>query len=143
MNIRLAKLEDANSIRGLISQLGFDHPVEFIQAKLVKLLKSDNDIIYIYELDGNVAALISLHFSTQLAFKGDIMTIGYFVVEEEYRSRNIGKQLEEYVTGIAMERQCSLIEVFSQKKRTDAHRFYERQGYLTSEKFFVKNLEQS
>lgn len=141
MNIRTAEIEDTDRIRDLISQLGFDHSQEFISTKLVKLLKSDNDIILIYEHYGEVVGLISLHFSVQLAFAGDIMTIGYLVVDEKCRGQQIGKELEEYATDIARSKQCSMIEVYSQAKRIDAHRFYERQGYQVAEKFFFKDLE--
>lgn len=141
MRIRLAKLEDANKIRDLISQLGFPHTPEFIASKLQKLLDSANDIILIYEFNEEIVGLITLHFSVQLAFDGDIMTIGYLVVDEKYRNQQIGKELENFATHIAKERQCSMIEVYSQAKRTDAHRFYERQGYQVAEKFFFKDLQ--
>lgn len=142
MSIRLARVEDTNDIKELIKQLGFDHSENFIRAKLIKLLNNVNDIIVIYEIEGKAVGLISLHFSVQLAFEGDIMNIGYLVVNEKYRNLKIGKELEEYATKIAKEKKCSMIEVYSQAKRTDAHRFYERQGYAVAEKFFIKDLEQ-
>lgn len=140
MNIRSAKIGDTSRIQELIKQLGFAHPEKLIRAKLLKLLNSGNDIILIYELDDQVVGLISLHFSVQLAFEGDIMSIGYLVVDEKYRGQSIGQQLEEYASNVARERKCSMIEVYSQAKRVDAHRFYERQGYHAAEKFFIKDL---
>lgn len=142
MNIRLANMEDVSKIQELILQLGFSHPTEFIGAKLQKLLNSDNDIIVIYELNGEVVGLITLHFSVQLAFAGDIMTIGYLVVDEEYRGNRIGQALEGYAHTEAKKRNCSMIEVYSQAKRIDAHRFYEKQGYSVAEKFFIKDLQE-
>lgn len=139
-NIRLATLQDAETIQNLIVQLGFDHSLTFISGKLEKLLKSVNDLVLVYEDTDKVIGLITLHFSVQLAFEGDIMTIGYMVVDENYRSKQIGMKLEEYATKIAKEKKCSIIEVYSQAKRTDAHRFYERQGYVVAEKFFSKTL---
>lgn len=141
MGIRLATLLDSERIRYLIAELGFDHPLSFIELKLQQLLQSRNDIIIVYEINGNVVGLITLHFSTQLAFSGDIMSIGYMVIDEEYRGQSIGRKLEEKASEIARERECSLIEVFSQAKRTDAHRFYKRQGYQVTEKFFSKEVK--
>ncbi len=71
----------------------------------------------------------------------DTTTItSFFVVDEKVRSRGIGKMMEEYCVELAMERKCFAIELFSQEKRTDAHRFYERQGYQHFQKFFIKEL---
>ena len=140
MNIRTAKIEDACRIQNLILQLGFDQSLNMIEAKLVKLLDSNNDIILIYEKDNYVVGLITLSFSTQLAFDGDIMTIGYLVIDEQFRGLGIGKALEEYAMQIAQSKKCSMIEVYSQLKRADAHRFYIRQGYQVAEKFFIKEL---
>ena len=141
MNIRLAYSKDAEAIQNLIAQLGFSHSYEFISTKLEKLLDSPNDQIFVYEDHATVKGLITLHFSVQLAFEGDFMSIGYLVVDENSRGQEIGKQLEEFATQVAKDRSCSLIEVYSQVKRTDAHRFYERQGYTVAEKFFSKSLD--
>ncbi len=140
-DIRLATIDDVASIQYLIAELGFEHSSEFIHAKLQLLLESSNDLILVYELEGKVVGLITVHFAIQLAFSGDIMSIGYMVVDPVYRGKEIGKYLEEYAYSIAKEKKCSLIEVYSQAKRTDAHRFYERQGYIVAEKFFSKDVE--
>ena len=140
-NIRLATMLDASRIQYLIADLGFDHSTQFIETKLQQLLESNNDIIIVYEQDAKVVGLITLHFAVQLAFAGDIMSIGYMVVDEACRGEQVGKKLEEYAYKIAQQKKCSLIEVYSQAKRVDAHRFYERQGYVVTEKFFSKEVE--
>ena len=141
MNIRPATIKDAGKVQELIAQLGFIHSLDFIQTKLQKLLDSPNDIVLVAEDHEAVQGLITLHFALQLGFEGDIMTIGYLVVDQAYRGLGVGGRLEEYASLIAQKRKCSLIEVYSQAKRTDAHRFYERQGYGVAEKFFSKTLE--
>ncbi len=141
-NIRSATIADANRIKYLIAELGFVHSSEFIRAKLQLLLESNNDIIVVYESEGEVVGLITLHFAVQLAFSGDIMSIGYMVVDPSCRGQEIGKMLEEYASQVAKDRRCTLIEVYSQAKRVDAHRFYVRQGYQVAEKFFSKEVEQ-
>lgn len=131
---------DVDRIQYLISELGFTHSTEFIGAKLRHLLEKNNDIVVVYKEAGKVVGLMTLHFAVQLAFAGDIMTIGYLIVDEMYRGKGIGRQLEEYACRVAEQRQCSFIEVYSQAKRVDAHRFYERQGYTVTEKFFSKEI---
>jgi len=107
---------------------------------LVLLTDSSNDEVYVYEHDGRVVGFITLHYSVQLAFEKDFCEIGYFVVDKDFRSLKIGDKLESYVCEQAKERNCGEIFVFSQMKRADAHRFYLRQGYKQTEKYFEKIL---
>jgi GNAT superfamily N-acetyltransferase len=48
--------------------------------------------------------------------------------------------MEEYVVMLAKERGCDRIEVHCHSRRTDAHRFYSRQGYEESPKYLMKRL---
>jgi GNAT superfamily N-acetyltransferase len=48
--------------------------------------------------------------------------------------------METHVSTLARERSCDRIEVHCHSRRTDAHRFYERQGYEESPKYFTKSL---
>lgn len=139
--IRNAKPEDSTKIQELLNQLGYTHPTSFIENKLNQLLKSSNDIVLVYEKNKTVVAFLTIHYSIQLAFEGDFATIGYFVVDNSIRSCGIGREMEEYCTRLANERGCSLIELYSNANRVDAHRFYERQGYKAYEKYFMKELQ--
>jgi GNAT superfamily N-acetyltransferase len=62
------------------------------------------------------------------------------VVDESARGQGIGRLLvaaaEEYFT----ERGCAMVEVTSNKKRLDAHRFYEQLGYTGTSFRFAKSL---
>ncbi len=140
MAIRNAWIADCEVIRELLNQLGYSQPVEIIKEKLDKLISNPEDEVYVYEENNTVLGFITAHFSVQLAFEGDFCEIGYLVVDENVRSKGVGKQLEEYVTQVAQRKGCSRIMVFSMSYRTDAHRFYERQGYHQIEKFLEKVL---
>ena len=138
--IRKATLNDSQIIRDLLDQLGYPYPKETIESKLEQLSKTGWDEVFVYEDEGRVVAFISSHYSVQLAFEKDFCEIGYFVVDQEVRGRQIGDKLESYVCERARERNCGDIFVYSSLKRKDAHRFYERQGYKQTEKYFEKTL---
>lgn len=138
--IREAKLEDCNAIRDLLDQLGYPKSVEIIEKKLVQLLQTGWDEIFVYEVNEQVLAFITLHYSVQLAYDKDFCEIGYFVVDQDARSQQIGNELESFACRRANERGCGDIFVYSSLKRKDAHRFYERQGYNQIEKYFEKSL---
>lgn len=83
---------------------------------------------------------IKFDFLTQLVVKGDFARISCFAVDEDARSRGVGKLLEDELTRLAKARNCDRIEVHCHSRRVDAHRFYERQGYQESPKYFFKSL---
>lgn len=139
-NIRFATSADAEDIRNLFEQLGYPQTLEFIQQKLELLFDSKSDEVIVYDINGLVVGCILLHFSTQIVFQKDFMAITYFVVDENHRSLSIGKKLEAFACERAKDRNCELIEVFSMEQRTDAHRFYIREGYEEVRKMFNKKI---
>lgn len=140
MAIRKAELKDSEIIRDLMEQLGYPHPKEVIETKLKRLFETGCDEVFVYEDQGKVLAFISLHYSVRLSYLLDFCEIGYFVVDQSARGLSIGNKLEAYACQRAKERNCGHMFVYSSQKRTDAHRFYERQGYVQIQKYFEKVL---
>jgi GNAT superfamily N-acetyltransferase len=139
--IRRAQPADTESIRALIAQLDYDPPAN-LEEKIRLLSAHPDEVLLVYELDTEVVAFISLHFIPQIVLAGDFARISYFAVKDSARSHGIGKQLEAHTTRLARERNCDRIEVHCHTRRTDAHRFYERQGYKESPKYFIKRLDE-
>jgi GNAT superfamily N-acetyltransferase len=140
--IRRAQPADTDAICALIAQLGYDPPMD-LEEKIRLLSAHPDEVLLVYELDAEVVAFLSLHFIPQIALPGDFARISYFAVKDSARSHGIGRQVETYITGLARERNCDRIEVHCHSRRTDAHRFYERQGYEESPKYFIKRLNVS
>jgi GNAT superfamily N-acetyltransferase len=139
--IRRAQLTDTEAIRALIAQLDYDPP-ESLEEKLRRLSNHPDEVLLVYELDAEVVAFLSLHFIPQIALDGDFARISYFVVKDTARGHEIGQELEGYITRLARERKCDRIEVHCHTRRADAHRFYKRQGYEESPKYFIKRLDE-
>jgi GNAT superfamily N-acetyltransferase len=137
--IRPVQPTDIEAIRNLLVQLEY-YPPAALEEKLRLLSAHPDEILLVYELDTEVVAFLSLHFIPQLAVDGDFARISYFAVKDGARSHGIGHQLEEHITTLARLRNCDRIEVHCHSRRTDAHRFYERQGYEESPKYFIKSL---
>jgi len=138
--IRCATEEDAKSIAELLTQLGYENTLAFIPTRIQELLENADAMLFLYEYEGKVVALLSLHVIPQIALLGSFLRISYFVVDEQVRSLKIGAELEAFATQIGKERGCDRIEVHCHERRKNAHRFYERQGYSESAKYFIKNL---
>ncbi|MDD2384481.1 MAG: GNAT family N-acetyltransferase [Sulfurospirillaceae bacterium] len=138
--IRLATIDDLESIQTLLAQLDYPDTQTFLSPKLPTILKHPDAITLVYEMNDVVVAFLSLHFIPQIALEGDFARISYFVVDKSARGQFIGQELEAYGEMEARKRHCNRIEVHCHTRRKDAHRFYERQGYVESPKYFIKLL---
>ncbi len=140
MSIRIANVNDAANIKLLLNQLGYPTQPEQLTDKISRLINHPDQSLVVYD-NGGVKAVMSIHFVPQLALDGDFAIISYLAVDETARSEGIGRQLEEYCVRLAEGRNCDRIQVHCHIRRTEAHRFYERQGYQESRKYFIKSLK--
>jgi GNAT superfamily N-acetyltransferase len=53
-------------------------------------------------------------------------------VHKEARNRNIGTKMIEWAIEEATRRGCALVQLTTDKRRADAHRFYDRLGFVAS-----------
>ena len=80
-----------------------------------------------------VVATMQLSFLPGLARRGALRAqIEAVRVRHDYRSRGLGTALFEWAIEEARRRNCALVQLTSDKSRTDAHRFYERLGFVAS-----------
>lgn len=140
MKIRNALPKDVTAIKHLLEQLDYPDTAPFLADKINELILHPDEVLFVCELDDKVVGVMSVHFIPQLALSGDVAHISYFAVSSEIRSLGIGKQMESYCEQLARARGCVRMELHCHSRRTDAHRFYERQGYIESPKFFSKKL---
>ena len=141
LGIRKANIQDWKSISKLLDQLDYLNTETFIREKIELLIAHPDEELLVYEDSSGIVAFISLHFIPQIALEGDFARISYFAVDTTIRSKGIGRQLEEYCTNLAKKRNCNRIEVHCHSRRVDAHRFYSRQGFIESPKYFIKVIK--
>jgi GNAT superfamily N-acetyltransferase len=143
MGIRTAKNSDWTAISHLLDQLEYPDTASFLEEKIKKMTGHPDERLLVYEegTEGRIIAFISLHFIPQIALRGDFARISYFAVEDTARSLGIGREMEEYCTQLARERDCHLLEVHCHTRRGRAHDFYFRQGYTESPKYLIKKLK--
>lgn len=53
-------------------------------------------------------------------------------VDREYRGKKIGEQLFKKAIALAKSEECGLVQLTTDKKRGDAHRFYDKLGFSAS-----------
>jgi GNAT superfamily N-acetyltransferase len=140
--LRQATLQDLPSIVELLAadQLGttrdgvtadgdlqpYRHAFEAIDADPAHLLLVATD-------GAQVLATMQLSFLPGLARRGALRAQMEAVrVRQDYRSRGLGAALFGWAIEEARRRQCALVQLTTDKSPGDAHRFYERLGFVAS-----------
>lgn len=89
--------------------------------------------LMVAECNGIVVGTFHLTFLTYLAGAGrEDCLIEAVHVDQAYRSKGIGSQMMKWAIETAKKRNCRRLQLTSDKKRQDAHRFYERLGFILS-----------
>lgn len=136
--IRTARRDDHARLVPLMEQLGYPGTADFIEARVAQLLRHPDALLLVAEGEGSVLGVISAHFVPQLARAGDFCRISYLCVDAGARGFGVGAMLLRRVEAEAARRGCDRVELHSHSRRTDAHRFYAREGYQESPKYLQK-----
>jgi GNAT superfamily N-acetyltransferase len=97
--------------------------------------------LYVGEAEGRVVATYQLTFVTGLSHRGARRAVVEAVrVEAGRRGQGIGAALMADAEARARAAGCRMIQLGSNRSRSDAHRFYERLGYEASHLGFKKPL---
>ena len=138
--IRSVHIEDAAAISHLMLQLGYPDTAEFMVRRIEAVLTDPMAECWVAEWQNGVAGVLSVNFIPQIALAGDFARLSYFCIDELARGQSVGKKLLEKAESIARQRGCDRIEVHCHQRRVDAHRFYLREGFSESPKYFIKSL---
>jgi ribosomal protein S18 acetylase RimI-like enzyme len=144
VRIRPGRLEDAQAIANLATQLGYPSTPDQIAPRLLGILSHPDQALLVAELPG-AAACGFIHLLAGMSVEsGPRVEILALVTDENLRSRGIGRRLVAEAERWAQARGFAVICVRSQVKRTDAHRFYEGLGFecVKTQKYFRKSLPQ-
>jgi GNAT superfamily N-acetyltransferase len=145
MPIRPALVTDWPGISRLLTQLEYPGTETFLAAKLTAAAGNPAMATLVWTetppTTPTVLGFLSLQLFIQFGLEADIARVTFFAVDENARSKGIGRELEEAATNIAQQWGCAAIEVHCHSRRTRAHDFYRRQGYEESPKYLIKRLK--
>jgi len=95
-----------------------------------------NELI-VADRDGTVVGTCQLTFTPSLSRHGaERMTIEAVRVRGDLRGRGTGRAMMIWSLARARERGCGLAQLTTDKRRTDAHRFYASLGFTASHEGF-------
>lgn len=138
VRIRPAEASDGAALEVLVRQLGYDEKAADILARL-EAMEARGLTALVAELDGRVVGCLATSIMPVLHRPKPVGRISMMVVEEGLRSQGIGEQLVRAAEAWLKDQGCGMIEVTSNMKRTDAHRFYQRLGFEPTSYRFARD----
>jgi GNAT superfamily N-acetyltransferase len=141
VQVREARITDAPEVVRLLSQLGHVQPAGDSGARLTAFLEQGECVLVAERASSPSAPLlgvVTLHIAPVMHRAGPIGRLSAVVVDESARGGGIGRALVAAAEVYFAARGCAMIEVTSNKARTDAHAFYARLGYTATSVRFAK-----
>jgi GNAT superfamily N-acetyltransferase len=147
--VRSARSEDLDVIVGLM-ELGaveprpsLDEPPDLTpyRAALAEIDATDGSEVLVAVVDGEVVGVCQLITFRHLQSEGGrCAEIESVHVHPQRRSQGIGGVLLEHAVDRATAAGCYRVQLTSNNVRTDAHRFYERHGFVATHQGFKRDL---
>ncbi|MGV9337202.1 GNAT family N-acetyltransferase [Streptomyces sp. NPDC003688] len=110
-------------------------------AAFERLDADPNQHLVVAVLEGRVIGTLHLTIIPGLSRKGATRALIEAVrVHADQRGSGLGSELIRWAVDRARDLGCTLVQLTSDKARTDAHRFYERLGFTSSHEGFKLNL---
>jgi N-acetylglutamate synthase-like GNAT family acetyltransferase len=140
--IRLAKLDDAEAVAALSTELGYPQTRCDAARRLDGLLADPDQLVLVAEMpDGIVVGWLHAQLRHELAVERFVEIAG-FIVGAACRGQGIGGALIESVLAWARRRAVAEVWVRARVERAETKTFYERRGFrvIKQQNVLVKRL---
>jgi len=137
--IRNATAGDAAAIAALIDQLGYSVTPPEVEQRLHGTGSAGHAVL-VAEERGEVIGCLSTSAMHVLHRPAPVGRISMMVVDERCRGRGIGARMVKAAERLLAGKGCQLVEITSNLRRVDAHRFWERLGYERTSARFAKDV---
>ena len=139
--IRKLELKDLEEVFELLDEL-YENKIEYsiFVEKYKSSLKDDNFYGIVATEDSKVVGVLIARAINRLAKRKNILFIDDLIVNEKYRNTGIGKLLIQNAVDYAVSIDCESLELTSLISNTNAHRFYENNGFEKRQYKFKKHL---
>lgn len=138
LRFREATREDLDTIVAMLADDALGQARERVESPLPEsyerafeaIRRSDDIELIVGSLDGRVVAVLQLTFIPNISWQGSWRaSIEGVRTAAELRGQGVGAALVRHAIERARERGCRIVQLDTDKRRTDAQRFYERLGF--------------
>ena len=144
--IRKASLQELGAILALYAEPDVDDgnvlDVSGAECIYERMQRYPNYATYVAVLEGEVVGTFSLLIMDNLAHVGAPSgVVEDVVVHSRWRGQGVGRRMMRFAMGRCREAGCYKLALSSNRKRADAHRFYESLGFVRHGYSFVVPLD--
>lgn len=139
--IRRASIDDLPEIVRLMAddELGsrrerFERPLPSSYTQAFAAIEADpNNELVVAAIGDKIVGTLQLTYIPYLSYQGSRRAMVESVrIDRELRSQGFGNRLMDWAIARARRQGCNMLQLASNKTRRDAHRFYERLGFVAS-----------
>ncbi|SNS26089.1 GNAT family N-acetyltransferase [Antarctobacter heliothermus] len=148
LSIRLAQQADLPALIALYADddIGqtreWTTPDHAYQSAFDAIDADPNHLLLVGEMEGVIAATLLLSFIPGLSRHGAWRAqIEAMRVARALRGQGLGQMLLDWAVDTARRRGCTLVQLTSDRRRSEAHRFYESAGFSPTHFGFKRSLE--
>jgi GNAT superfamily N-acetyltransferase len=107
-------------------------PASYVAA-FAAIDRDANQLLLVAEQHGAIVGSLQLFFLPGLSYQGAWRAqVEAVRVAAPWRGKGLGRRMMEHAITLAKARHCHLMQLSTHKSRGDAHRFYERLGFVKS-----------
>ncbi len=139
--VRDARLEDAEAMSRLCTQLGYPAQSSAMPSRLARIQNDPNARVLVADSDDGPIGLATVHLRHTMNHEAPIAQLTLLVVDETRRSRGVGRALVAEAERWARAQGSHRIVVTTALQRADAHVFYERIGYRHTGRRYGKDFD--
>ena len=140
--IRKCVLNDCAAIRALNThEMGYSYTEEQTKAQLAAVLKDSSNAIFVAVNDDKVIGYTH-GAKYNLLYADPMVNLLGIAVSEQFKKQGVGRALLKTLEAWALERGAVAIRLNSGAERSEAHKFYEKCGFIfkKSQYSFIMNI---
>ncbi|MBW7473140.1 GNAT family N-acetyltransferase [Paenibacillus oenotherae] len=141
--IREAEIRDRARIEELYRILIPDaDDINVLEERIEQIKRDSNNFLYVAEIDGRVEGTVLLSICLDAMFGNRPYAVAEnIIVDPASRGKGVGKDLITCAVSQCKKLGCREVLLMSNLRRTEAHLFFERQGFSPVAKGFKKYLD--
>jgi len=146
--IREAEAKDVCALSGLYRQLvgavAPDTTIDVREDRIEEIRADPHNFLFVLEITDRICGTAFLTLCLDPLYRYQPYAIlENFVIDQREQGKSYGKMLIRYIEHFCVKADCSKIMLLSSSKRSEAHRFFEKQGFSAErKKGFVKYRSQ-